>query len=280
MGLFTVASSWFIFTLYYFWKAIGGGITVAITDIPGSIGLGFRTSAALLAFTAMLFYISGKPLSIPEAVTTLRWILLLEAAYWLTLLPSGFWGLTFTGTKYKDIIFWGTGIPCLFEALVIPIALLTLFLKLGSSRNEEHKNWGMIAGAIYILAFWLNLTMQWISEILRSGLSFVTIHPANLVGFLSTAAGLLALAAYSFTLAGRSFKGMFENIKVKNVGLIITAFGLYFDLNLLLWLVFGSPGGWNIWHIFFIHHNADLWMASLPLIGIPLMRSEKFDALG
>lgn len=275
LGLLGVVSSWLIFTIYYFAESIAAGVIVPITDIPGAIGLGFRTAAALMAFTAVLFYISKRDLNHHEASITLRWIILLEAVYWLTILPSGFWGLSFKGLTGKPkvgaILFWGTGIPCLFEALAIPAVLFMLFIKLSPRFNgDEQKKWGLAAGAVYILAFWLNFTMQWITEIIRSSFDFVIVHPANTIGFILTAAGLLILSLYGFILARKRWKSAFEDLDLKRLGAIITAFGLYFDINLLFWFIFGSPTGWNLWHIFFIEHNADLWMASLPLVGLPL----------
>ncbi|MBC7131314.1 hypothetical protein H5T51_08940, partial [Candidatus Bathyarchaeota archaeon] len=277
LGLFAIATSWFVFTTYYFGKATVGGIEVPITDIPGFIGLGFRTAAALIAFIAMLFYLFRRNLSSQEALMTFRWILLLEAVYWLTLLPSAYWGLVFEGFGYwRELIIVSTGIPCLVEALVIPAALFLLFIKLNPKASvHKHLGWGLTSGALYMLVFWFNYSMQWAAEIMRSGLGFVTIHPANTVSFILTVFGLFALSLYAFSSAWSFWRDEAKELNLKVLGLIILAFGVYFDINYLMWLLFGSPGGWNMWHIFFIHHNADLWMLALPLAGLPLYYNEK-----
>jgi hypothetical protein len=67
-------------------------------------------------------------------------------------------------------------------------------------------------------------------------------------------------------------------VDLRKVGVVITGFGLYYDLTYLLWLLFGMVGGSNIWHNFFIFHNVDQWMLGLPLAGLPLLFHKKAQA--
>jgi hypothetical protein len=42
-----------------------------------------------------------------------------------------------------------------------------------------------------------------------------------------------------------------------------------------MWVFFGSVGGWGAWYQWFLGHNLDLWVLSLPLVGVPLLFREK-----
>ncbi|MEM2092851.1 MAG: hypothetical protein QXE16_01045 [Candidatus Bathyarchaeia archaeon] len=272
LGIFVVVLSWFTFTLYQFAKGITGQI-VYFTDVPGSVGLGFRTAAGLMALIMILFILFGRELSGSETLISLRWIILFEAIYWMTLLPSAIWGLCFKGGfgYTREVIIASTGLPCLLESTVLPAFLLLLFAKLKPDKPYiEKARWAFIAGTLYIFIFWFNYTMQWIAELLRTGTGFILNYPVNTFALTLTAIGLLLITLYT-AIYTRKFMENPNKTGLKQLGVIITAFGLYFDINLLLWLVYGSPGGWNLWHTFFIHHNMDLWMATLPLAGLPLL---------
>jgi hypothetical protein len=91
IGLLFVVASWFIFTLYQLGKSIFNGIDVPFTDVPATIGLSFRAAAAFIALSTVLLYLFKKDLPTPEITASLRWILLLEAAYWFSLFPSALW---------------------------------------------------------------------------------------------------------------------------------------------------------------------------------------------
>ncbi|MCS7096728.1 MAG: hypothetical protein RMK50_06685 [Nitrososphaerota archaeon] len=272
LGIFSVAFSWFIFTLYQFAKGITGQI-VYFTDVPGSVGLGFRTAAGLIALIMVLFAICGKELSSSETLISLRWIILFEAVYWLVLFPSALWGFYFEGGfgYTREVIIASTGLPCLVESTILPAFLLLLFAKLKPDKPYAEKaKWVLTTGTLYIFIFWFNYTMQWTAEILRTGTGFVLNYSVNAFAFALTVIGLLLIAIYAANYT-RKFMEKPDNADIKQLGAIITAFGLYFDINLLLWLIYGKPGGWNLWHTFFIYHNMDLWMATLPLVGLPLL---------
>ena len=103
-------------------------------------------------------------------------------------------------------------------------------------------------------------------------LTVLELFKINLFGFAITAGGLLILAIFAANLSKREIgKESLTALDLKKVGLVVTAFGLYFDLTYLIGLLFGSVGGSNIWYSFFIYNNVDLWMLTLPLVGIPLL---------
>ncbi|MEM2911475.1 MAG: hypothetical protein QW146_03105 [Candidatus Bathyarchaeia archaeon] len=275
-GMFIVVLSWFIFTLYQFGKGIMGQM-VYFTDVPGSVGLGFRTAAGLIALVLVLFNLFKRNLSPMELLISVRWVILLEAFYWLMLFPSAIWGFQFEGLGYsKALLIVSTGLPCLVEATLTPTILFLLFIRLNPKNSTKVKiKWGLVAGTTYIFVFWFNYTMQWFAEIIRSGVSFITYYPVNAFAFALTTGGLFTLMLYSLIHAKKSLdREPFEYFDFKRIGIIITAFGLYFDVIFLLWLLFGSPSGWTLWHTFFIYHNMDLWALTLPLVGIPLIFSK------
>jgi hypothetical protein len=281
IGLFLVVLSWFSFTIYQLGKSIFNGIIIPFTDVPGTIGFSFRLAAAFIALVTILFYLVKRGLSQPEVVTSMRWIVLLEAAYWVFFLPSAIWGFQFYNIRYpRELIIIETGLPCLIEAVVMPVVLGVLFLKLSSKKPAKGAiKLGLIAATANIFVFWLNYTVQWWADIILNGIGFISLYPMNAFSFALTTGGLLLLTLYTGVYAKKSFgTEALTGLNLKKAGAIVTALGLYFDVTLLLWLLFGSPSGWSIWHTFFVFHNMDLWMLLLPLVGLPLIFSEKRGA--
>jgi len=272
VGLFLVALSWFSYTLYRFALSITGQI-VSFTDVPGTIGLGFRSAGSFIAVVVILFYLVKRDLSAPEVIMSLRWIVAFEAIYFFCFLQSAIWGLATVFPGYpRELLIVSTGLPCLAEALVIPLVLTKLFLELNPKKAASGATkWALIAGTTYLFVFWFNYTMQWIAALMDTGVRFV-LYPINAFGFALTAVGLLGVAFYaalSFrrTLGSEKLTGL----GLRKIGVIVTAVGLYFDLMLLLYLLFGSVGGYNMWHTFFVYHNVYLWCLAFPVAGLPLL---------
>lgn len=282
-GLLLVASSWFLFTLYQFIKGSIHGATIEwpfwilLTDTAGIIGLAFRTVAGFIAVIAILFYIFKRDLSPPEATMTIRWILIAEVVYWLGLLPSGVWGMTgVTGladTNFELVFLIETGIPCFVESITIPIVLVKLFFELNPKKSAKGAiKWALISGTVYVFVFWLNNTCNWITAIMEKGVEYVSNYPINLFSFGITSVGLLLLALFMAYVSKKSF-GIedLNKLDLRRIGAVIVALGLYFNVIYVLWLFFGSVGGWGTWYAWFLGHNMDLWVIALPLVGLPLL---------
>jgi hypothetical protein len=271
VGLFFVVLSWFSYTLYRFSTGITT-LAIPFTDVPGTVGMGFRTAAGITAVISILFYLAKRDLSKPEALMSLRWIVLFEAISFLSFIPSAIWGFETESSRYpREIIIASTGLPCLVEAIAIPVVLAKVFLELNPKSSRGWIKWALISGVTYLFVFWFNYTMQWTATLMMKGIDYVILYPINAISFALTAVGLLLLTLF----AAFSFRRMFgkESLMgadLKRVGIIVTVFGLYFDLLYLLWLLFGNVGGYSLWHTFFIHHNVDLWCLTLPLVGLPL----------
>lgn len=292
IGLLLVAVAYFFFTFHALftvswigeWEYVTGSYSfwIFVTDIAASFTLIFRFIASIVAIATIIYYFTKKGLSSSRTLKVLRWILVLEAIYWLGLLVSGVWGVLPVRATVTDYILTlqfnvtlliTTGIPCLVSSIAIPIALFKLASKLNPSKpKQDAMKWALIAGTIYIFVFWLNNTGMWIATVMSKGTEYLTTYPENLLSFTSTIVGLLALAVFTAYFAKKSVgTETLKKLQIRTVGAIIVALGLYFLWNYLTWIFFGGNNLWSDWYAWFLGHNLDLWMLSLPLAGLPLL---------
>ena len=271
---------WFVFTLFQFGKTIYNGVSVPYTDLPGSIGLGFRTAAAFIAIVTTLFYLAKKDLSPAEVTVNLRWVVLFMAAYFLFFLPSSVWGLEYTSLLFsREFFIIETGLPCLVQTIAMPTVLVVLFFKLGANKPAEGAiRWGLISAATYILVLWFNYTARWGSEIYLNGTAFLGQSLPYGFEFAITVAGLLFIGIYAAVYQKNHAQTQtLAGLNLRKAGAIITALGLYFDAVWILWLWLGDASGGvlAVWPAFSVLLNVDLWMVALPLVGLPLLFSKK-----
>jgi len=276
IGLFLVALSWFLYTL---WEYIistlyrspqSAGFWILFTEQGGLIGVAFRLVASFTTVAVILFYVLKRNLSYPEALMSLRWIIVGEAVYFLSFLPSMMLAFVWRidiGFIIED------GIPCLVEGIVIPFVLVKLFFALNPKKSLKGAiKWGLISGTAYVFVFWLNNMGNWVYAVMLKGLGYLIDYPANLFSFALTTVGLLALSLYAAYFSKKSIgKEHLSDLDFRQVGLIVTLTGLYFAVIYLMWILFGSVGGWGLWYMWFLGHNLDLWVLCLPLVGVPLL---------
>jgi hypothetical protein len=296
IGLFVVTVSYFFFTLHAMftlswigeWEALVGPARfwIFITDITATVGLVFRLIASFTAFAVMILYFAKKGLSTPNTIKILRLILVAEAIYWLPLVVSGIWGVLpvdlggfgndgSTGLQFNLWLLMTTGLPCLVSGIGIPAALFKLAFEMNPNKPQRVAiKWGLIAGTIYVLVFWLNNTGMWISTVQSKGTEYLISNPENLLSFASTTIGLLTLTIFVAYFSKKSIGAeSLEKLNMKTLGAIVTALGLYFFWNYLSWVLFDSP--WSSWYAWFLGHNLDLWILSIPLVGLPLLFEQK-----
>ncbi len=277
IGILTVAIAYFLFTLHATftlswvgeWEGLPAQTSfwIFLTDVAAGVFLVFRFLGSLIALLAVSLYFSKKALTQVTLYKLLRVIFVFEALYWVGLLPSGIWGILPLGGNFNAGFFLSTGLPCMVASIGIPVSLFILAFKLGPKAQVKGQiKWATIAGVFYVLSFWLNNSGMWIITIMAKGFGFVTDTPQFLVSFLSTLVGLLALTIFTAYFAVKSIKA--EQIHWPTVGAILIALGLYFLWNYLTWIFFG---GWNDWYAWILGHNLDLWILSLPLVGLPLL---------
>ena len=284
IGLFIVAIAYFLFTLHalftFSWWGEWEGLPeplaswIFVIDISAICFLVFRFLAGIIAVVTFIFYFTKKSLSAPTTLRILKWILVFEALYWLGLLTSGIWGvMPASGLQFNVGALITTGIPCLVSSIAIPLALFKLASKLKPNKPLKGAiKWGLIAGTVYIFVFWLNNTGMWIVTVMSRGTEYLSAYPVNLLSFASTTIGLLALAVFTAYFTKKSIgTEAVEKLKLKTLGAIIVALGLYFLWNYLTWIFFGGDHLWSDWYAWFLGHNLDLWMLSLPLVGLPLL---------
>jgi hypothetical protein len=289
IGLFIVSIAYFLFTFHALftlswigeWEHVTGSFSfwIFITDVSAYFGIIFRFIASLIAVAAIILYFAKKGFSAPTTFKVLKWILVLEAIYWVPLFLSGVMGFLpaelsgsggGTGLTFNMALLITTGIPCLVSSIAIPVALFKLASKLNPNKPpKEAIKWGLIAGTAYIFVFWLSNTGMWISTLISKGTEYIGAYPENLLSFALTIYGLPALAVFAAYFTGKSIgTEAFEKLNLRPLGAIIAALGLYFLWNYLTWIFFG---GWSDWYAWFLGHNLDLWMLSLPLVGLPLL---------
>jgi hypothetical protein len=289
IGLLVVSIAYFLFTLHALftlswigeWEVLGGGSAsfwIFITDVSAYFGLVFRFIASFIAVVAVILYFAKKGLPESTVFKVLRWILVLEALYWVPLFLSGVMGFLpvdlsgFGGTGLSLSLLITTGIPCLVSSIAIPVALFKLAFKLKPNKPAaDALKWGLIAGTAYVFAFWLNNMGMWISTLLTKGTEYFAAYPETVLSFAITIYVLPVLAAFTAYYTGKSIAAgaeAFEKLNPRPIGALIIALGLYFLWNYLTWIFFG---GWSDWYAWFLGHNLDLWMLSLPLVGLPLL---------
>jgi hypothetical protein len=306
IGLFIVTLAYFLFAVHSTftlswigeWNRAGVfSFYVYITDLSAFAGLPFRLAASLIAVGAVTFYFNKGFPATSRAYKILRWILVLEGIYWLSLLTTGIMNVydLITTFNHLSTIVYQTRtayitalngaltslalntIPSVVESVLMPAVLFVFALKLNPNTpaNKTIK-WALITGTSYIFVLWLTNTSMWLITIIyQTGTAYITSHPENLLSFIITTCGLLALAIYSayFTYKSRNLQ-TWQNLKLKTAGAILTAFGLFFLWNYLTWIFFG---GWSDWFAWFLGHNLDLWMLSLAMLGLPLLFADKLE---
>jgi len=296
IGLLIVAVAYFLFTFHGMftlswigeWESLGGGgslfsTIIFVEDISASIGLVFRLIASTAAFAGIILYFVKKGLSAQTTMKVLRVVLVGEAIYWLGLLVSGVLPLVYLrGFGDGSILTVLTSlltseIPLLVESIAIPVALFKLAYELNPNKTAKGAiKWGLIAGTVYVLVFWLVNTGLWIATIQTKGMEYLTTHPENLFSFAITTIGMLALTVYTAYFAKKSIgTETLEKLNLTTVGAIIIALGLFFLWNYMTWIFFGRNEIWSTWYAWFLGHNMDLWLLSIPLVGLPLLFERK-----
>ncbi len=295
IGLLIVVIAYFLFTLHAMftftwigeWEAFGDSFrfVIFVEDISANIGIASRLVASTIAFVGVILYFVKKGLSTQTTMKLLRLVLTGEAIYWLGLLASGvlplFSTLGFATWRVNGHVstlpvltsLLTNEIPLLVESIAIPIVLFKLSQELRPNKPVKGAiKWGFIAGTVYVLVVWLTNTALWVTTLLRQGIGYLISYPENLLSFASTSIGMFALTVFTAYFAKNSVgtKNV-EKLNLKTIGAITIALGLFFLWNYLSWIFFGRDEIWSNWYVWFLGNNLNLWMLSLPLVGLPLL---------
>ncbi|MCL5878131.1 MAG: hypothetical protein M1540_10010 [Candidatus Bathyarchaeota archaeon] len=298
IGFLIVAVAYFLFTFQGMftlswvgeWEAFDGSLRLIIfaEDISAAIGVAFRLVASAIALGAVILYFARRGLPTSRVKKLFRLVVIGEAIYWLGLLTTAVLSLTSsfgitiwrvnghvsTIPMFTSLLIYE--IPLLIESIVIPAVLFKLSHELAPNKPVKSAiKWGLIAGTVYILVFWLTSTTMWVSTVLRQGIHYLTSYPENLLSFSLTSFGLLALTIFTGYFAKKSIgTEKLEKLGLRTIGGIVTALGLLYLSNYLIWLFFGRDETWSYWYLWFLG-NLNMWLLSLPMAGLPLLFTRK-----
>ena len=262
--------------------------------IAGSVAIVLRAFAGIFAFYAAFQYWRKGNNAMPTIRKNASKTLLLEAGFFLALIPSIIAAFAYNLTNQylfyfdhtpQQILLFGTAIPCLAIVIVVPPLLLKLRSNIKKEvPTQEILKWSSLTSIAYLLVvFWFNYTMLWAASMVPYprayevyGLDFL-LQPTNLLSFGFTAFGLLAIAtAASITLLP-AIKKQTNKLNLTQIGTIMVAFGSYFLFNTLYYTLTGGyeahPSVW--YEVIGPLHNPNLWALAFIFLGVPLIIQNK-----
>jgi hypothetical protein len=281
-GLVTKDPWWWIL-LYYSSEGVAGSVAIVL-----------RAVGSFFAFYAAFLWWRKKDTAIPTIRKNACRALLLEAGFFLALIPSIIAAFAYNLTSeylfYFDhtperILLFGTAIPCLIIVLVVPPLLLKLRAKIKHEEQaQEIIKWSALTGIAYLfVVFWFNYTMLWAATMVSYprayqvyGLEFL-MQPTNFLSFSITVFGLLAIALSALSVTLPAIKKQPKKIKLTKLGIIMVAFGSYFLFNTIYYYLTGSyeahPSVW--YEVIGPLHNPNLWALTFIFVGLPLAISKQ-----
>ena len=252
------------------------------SELVGGIGGILRAVAGFFAlYSAWLFW-RKKEAAFPLIRRKVGAALVLEAGYYLSLIPTVVLGFVFTsingqvwyfGTTPVFEVLFVAGIACLAEVLIIPAVLFKLRSKIiHGSANQDIVKWSCIAGISYLfVVFWFDASMQWVGMVTTFGMSLLLDH-INLAGFLVAVFGLFLVAMFGLIFALPAIKKLPGKLSSRRIGAVMVAFGSYFVSGILIYVL---AGGFTArpyaWYEIIVPHNANLWCVIFLFAGLPLL---------
>jgi len=275
IGLLLTTLSWLSYVFYDFNIGIYSRhykFPTLIEDIPGVWGLGFRVAAATIAVIIVVLFVFRHEISRGEALLSLRYVLLFEAFYFLGFLGGAF---NFWRRNYFTLPrAFEAGLPCFVLGFLLPIVLIKLFSELNPAKPTKGAiKWVLIYVAAFIFAFWFNNMGEWVGTVLQKGAAYITQYPINMLSFLVTVVGLFVLFLYAADFASKWQKiDTIASLNLRRIATVVTLLGLYPLFIFLLWLFFGSVGGYGDWYAWFLGHGYMTFIA-LPttFVTLPLL---------
>jgi hypothetical protein len=272
-------NSWWWMVLFYGSEGVSGSISIISRAVAGAFAL----------YAAFLYWRKKDP-RMPRIRKSASIALLLEAVFFLALIPSIIaafaYNLTSENLFYFGhtpgvLVIYGTLIPILAIVLVVPPLLLKLraVVKRDASQQEVVK-WICLTGVAYLLVvFWFNYCMLWLGETVpytlvyeEYGLNFV-LQPANLLSFGLTVFGLLAIAVATLVTTLPAIKKEVMEPNFTRIGAILVAFGGYFIFHLFYYYLTGGYSAHpSVWYeVVSPLHNPNLWTIALAFLGVPVL---------
>jgi hypothetical protein len=258
--------------------------------VAGSVAIVLRAFAGVFAFYAAFQYWRKGNNAMPTIRKNASRALLLEAGFFLALIPSVIAAFAYNLTSeylfYFDhtpqqILLFGTAIPCLAIVLVVPPLLLKIRAKIKSEAPcQTILKWSSLTAVAYLfVVFWFNYAMLWVASMVPYprayevyGLDFL-LQPTNLLSFGLTVFGLLAIAVTALVTVLPAIKKKTSQLNLTRIGAIMVVFGGYFLFNTLYYTITGGyeahPSVW--YEVIGPLHNPNLWALAFIFLGVPLI---------
>jgi hypothetical protein len=262
--------------------------------ISGSVGLILRAIGGFFALYSAFLFWRKKDSALPLIRHKAGTALLLEAGFYLALIPSVIAAFAYYASVeylyYFDhtpglLLLYGTGIPCLAIVLVIPPLLLKLRATIKrSASSQEIMKWICLTGIAYLfVVFWFNYSMLWAGGMVpypnsqvQYGLSFL-LEPANLASFAVTVFGLLLIATLGLVFTLPAIRKQPIKLNLGRIGAVIAAFGSYFIFTTAIYsLTGGYEAHPSVWYeVIGPLHNPNLWCIALVFLGLAVLTRGK-----
>lgn len=262
--------------------------------VSGTVGLILRAIGGFFALHAAYLLWKKKDTALPQIKRKASTALLLETAYYLSLIPSVIAAFAYyASTEYlyyfdhtpRLLLLYGTGIPCLAMVLTIPPLLLKLRAKITQDApNPEIIKWSSLTGVAYLfVVFWFNNSMLWGATMvpypesrIQYGLSFL-LEPANFTSFAITVFGLFLIAVFGLLLTLPAIRKRSTKLNLAGIGAVTAAFGGYFIFNTVsYYLTGGYEAHPSVWYeVIGPLHNPNLWCSAFVFIGLVVLFRSK-----
>lgn len=270
---------WWWIILYYGSEGVTGSVAIVLRAFAG----------AFAVYAAALFW-RKKDTDIVAVRKNAARALLLEAGFFLFLIPSIIAAIAYNSTNlylfYFDhtpglLLIYGTVIPCTAIVIGVPPLLLKLRAAIKASAPiQEIIKWTCLTGVAYLfVVFWFNYCMLWLGVTVpyprayqQYGLDFI-MQPLNLLSFSLTVVGLFALAAAALATTFPAIQKQAGGVNLTRAGAVMVTFGGYFVFNIAyFYLTGGYSAHPSVWYeVISPGHNANLWVVALILLGVPMI---------
>ncbi|MCX8150251.1 MAG: hypothetical protein N3D85_01925 [Candidatus Bathyarchaeota archaeon] len=252
------------------------------SELGGSVGGILRFLASCLALYAAVTYWRKKDFAFSQIKRQVSWAILLEASYFISLIPSAVLGFVFPttggnvwyfGTTPVNEVLFVAGFACLAMILAVPPVLLKLrAIILQGASSPLIVKWSCISAVTYLfVVFWFNTTMQWVGMITTFGVE-ILLDPFNLAGFVPSVFGLLGIAIATLVFTSPMIKTPNAKLNQFRLGTTAVAFGCYYVFAILVYFASGGYAArpWS-WYEMIVPHNPYLWCVIFLFAGLPAL---------
>ena len=262
--------------------------------VSGTVGLILHAIGGFFALHAAFLFWRKKDNALTEIRRKVGITLLLEAGFYLSLIPSVIAAFAYCASTeylyYFDhtpglLLLYGTGIPCLAMVLVIPPLLLKLRKTImRNSSNQEIIKWSCLTGVAYLfVVFWFNYSMLWAGVMvpypkaqIQYGLSFL-LEPLNFASMAITVFGLFLIAMFGLLFTLPAIRKQPTKLNFGGIGAVAAALGGYFIFNTISYYITGGyeahPSVW--YEVIGPLHNPNLWCIAFVFLGLAVLVRSK-----